>query len=172
MPHRTSPERSFHMTWQDPKTMTSQALSLGGLAYLQAIVRGELPAPPICDLVGVHFAEAAPGRIVMVLEPSERHYNAFGTMHGGIAATALDSAMGCAVHCALPVSRSYTTLEIKINYLRAVTQRTGPVRVEGTVVHAGRTTALAEGRMLDGAGRLLATGTTTCLIFDVPAAKG
>lgn len=171
MSHRTSPERSFQMSWQDPKTMTAQALALGGLAYLQAIVRGELPAPPICDLAGIEFVEAAPGRIVMMLKPSERHYNALGTLHGGVAATALDSAMGCAVHCALPPSRSYTTLEIKINYLRAMTEQTGPVRVEATVVHAGRTTAIAEGRMLDSAGRLIATGSTTCLLFDLPAAK-
>jgi uncharacterized protein (TIGR00369 family) len=159
------------MTWQDPKATAAQGMALSGLAYMQAIVRGELPLPPICHLVGIRFTEAAPGRIVMVLDPSERHYNALGTVHGGIAATVLDSVMGCAVHCTLPPGRGYTTLEIKVNYLRAITEETGPVRAEGTVVHAGRSTAMAEGRLVDGAGRVYAAGSTTCLLFDLPPAK-
>ena len=162
MSHRTSPDRSFHMTWQDPNTMTSQALALGGLAYLQAIVRGELPAPPICDLVGMEFVEAAPGRIVMVLKPSERHYNALGTVHGGVAATVLDSVMGNAVHCTLPPGRSYTTLEIKINYLRAVTA--GRLTCGGRLVQREGDLAVLESEVFAG-DLLVCKGLGTYMVF-------
>jgi uncharacterized protein (TIGR00369 family) len=172
MSDRPSADRSFHMTWDDPVAAAAHGLALGGLAYLQGILRGEFPQPPICLLVGFRFTEAAAGRVVMTFDPSERLYNPLGVVHGGAAATVLDSVMGCAVHSTLAPGRAYTTLEIKINYLRAMTGQTGPVRAEGTVVHAGRSTAMAEGRLLDGAGRVCAAGSTTCLLFDLPPAKG
>ena len=172
MSNSRSADRTFHMTWQDPKATAAKGLALGGLAYIQALIRGELQPPPITLLMGFRMTEAEPGRVVMVLEPSERTYNPLGTVHGGVAATVLDSVMGCAVHTTLPPGRGYTTLEIKVNYVRAMSEQTGQVRAEGTVVHAGRSTAVAEGRLVDGTGRVYASGSTTCLLFDLPAAKG
>jgi uncharacterized protein (TIGR00369 family) len=161
-------ERSVLVTWQDPLPAARRGLAMSGLDYLRAIWSGELSAAPIARLIGFEFTEIAEGRVAITLAPGERHYNPLGTVHGGIAATMLDTTMGCAVHSTLPRGRGYTTLEIKINYLRAMTEQTGPVRAEATVVHAGRQTAMAEGRIVDGAGRVYAAGTTTCLLFDIP----
>ncbi len=104
----------------------------------------------------------------MNLTPAEYHYNPIGTMHGGILATLLDSVMGCAVHTTLPRGRAYTTLEIKVNYVRAVTDASGELAAEGRVVHTGRRSAVAEGKVTDAKGRLCATASTTCLVFDLP----
>ena len=129
---------------------------------------GTIPSPPIAALVGLSLIEVDEGRIVMCLTPAEFHYNPIGSMHGGILATLLDSVMGCAVHSTLPMGRAYTSLEIKVNYVRAVTNASGELSAEGKVVHAGRRSAVAEGRVTDARGRLCATASTTCLIFDLP----
>jgi len=105
------------------------------------------------------------GRAVFLVEPSEYHYNPIGVVHGGLAATLLDSAMGCTVHSTLPVGASYTTLEIKVNYIRPMSAETGLVRCEANIIHAGGRTAIAEGKIIDTKGKLYAHGTTTCLIF-------
>jgi uncharacterized protein (TIGR00369 family) len=106
----------------------------------------------------------------MSLLPAEEHYNPIGSVHGGIIATLLDSVMGCAVHSLLPQGRGYTTLEIKVNYLRAVTHATGRITAEGSALHLGRQMATAEARLRDGSDRLYAHATTTCLVFDLPPA--
>ena len=108
------------------------------------------------------------GRVTMALEPGEHHYNPLGTVHGGMIAILLDSVMGCAVHSTLPAGRGYTTLEFKMNFLRPVNDRTGLMTAAGNVVHAGRQSAVAEGRLTDAQGKLYATASTTCLVFDVP----
>jgi uncharacterized protein (TIGR00369 family) len=108
--------------------------------------------------------------VVMRLTPAEYHYNPIGTMHGGILATLLDSVMGCAVHSTLPKGRAYTSLEIKVNYVRAVTNESGELSAEGNVVHGGRRSAVAEAKVVDAKGRLCATASTTCLVFDLPQA--
>jgi uncharacterized protein (TIGR00369 family) len=164
-------DRTFSMTWQDPKANAAKGLAMGGKEYMTALMRGEMPAPPIAVLMGFRITEIGEGGVVMVLDPSERTYNPLGTVHGGVAATVLDSVMGCAVHTTLPPGRGYTTLEIKINYLRAMSEQTGPVRAEGKLVHAGRSTAMAEGRIVDSTGKIYAAGSTTCLLFDMPGAK-
>lgn len=115
------------------------------------------------------ISELSEGRAVFVVEPAEYHYNPIGVVHGGVAATLLDSAMGCAVHSTLPVGASYTTLEIKVNYIRPMTADTGLVRCEATIIHLGVRTATAEGKVVDQKGKLYAHGTTTCIIFG-PAA--
>jgi uncharacterized protein (TIGR00369 family) len=115
--------------------------------------------------MGMRFVEIEEGRAVFACEPAEYHYNPLGVVHGGLAATLLDSAMGCAVHSTLPVGVSYTTIEIKVNYLRALTSETGAVRAEGRVIKVGGRVAIAEGRVVDEAGNLYAHGTTTCLIL-------
>jgi uncharacterized protein (TIGR00369 family) len=118
--------------------------------------------------VGLPIAEVGPGRFVMRLTPAEYHCNPIGTMHGGILATLLDSVMGCAVHSTLPKGRAYTSLEIKVNYVRAVTGGSGELSAEGRIVHGGRRSAVAEGKVVDANGRLCATASTTCLVFDLP----
>jgi uncharacterized protein (TIGR00369 family) len=157
--------RSRTVTWSDPLLSAAAAGARSGLDFLQAIATGELPPPPIAELLGFRLAEVAPGRVVFTCEPGEHHYNPIGTVHGGLAATLCDSAMGCAVHSTLPAGTGYTTLEIKVNLVRALTAATGPVRCIGTVLHVGRRTAAAEARLVDAHDTLLAHGTTTCLIL-------
>ena len=146
--------------------MPSPAADEGGLEFLRRIFAPGGPAAPIGELIGMTFVSADHGSVVFGLTPDERHHNPIGTVHGGIAATLLDSAMGCAVHSTLPPGAAYTTAEIKISYVRAMTATTGPVVAEGRVIHAGSRMATAEGFVRDGAGTLYAHGTTTCLVFS------
>jgi uncharacterized protein (TIGR00369 family) len=163
--------REKTITWEDPHATAAATRIMAGIDYFRAVMRGELPPPPIARLLGYTWVEAEPGRIVMALVPAEQHYNPIGMVHGGVAATLLDSVMGCSVHSMLPLGKAYTTLEIKVNYLAAMTVKTGEVRAEGKTVHVGRSTAMAEGRILDAKGKLYAAATTTCLIFDAPPAN-
>lgn len=156
-------ERTF--TWSDPLRGARAARSMTGMEYLQAMMAGEFPPPPIAHTLGFTLDTVEEGRAVFGVEPAEYHYNPIGMVHGGVAATLMDSAMGCAVHSRLPAGVGYTTLEMKINLLRAITMDTGPVRCEGTVIHLGRTTALAEAKMTDAQGRLLAHATSTCMLL-------
>jgi uncharacterized protein (TIGR00369 family) len=158
-------ERTRTVNWEDPRALAEAARGLSGLEYLQKIVAGDLPRPPISALMNFGLAELGEGRAVFTVEPAEYHYNPIGVVHGGLAATLLDSAMGCAVHTMLPAGAGYTTLEIKVNYVRALTAETGIVRCEAQVIYVGGRTATAEGRILDESGKLYAHGTTTCIIF-------
>jgi uncharacterized protein (TIGR00369 family) len=157
--------RTRTITWADPRALAETGRGLSGLEYLRKIVAGDLPRPPIGALMDFQLAELGEGRAVFTVEPAEYHYNPIGVVHGGLAATLLDSAMGCAVHSMLPAGAGYTTLEIKVNYIRAMTSETGRVRCEASIVHLGGRTATAEGRVLDKEGKLYAHGTTTCIIF-------
>ncbi len=157
--------RTRTISWQDPRAQAETARSLSGLEYLQKIVAGELPRPPISALMNFGITELSEGRAVFTVEPAEYHYNPIGVVHGGLAATLLDSAMGCAVHSTLPAGVGYTTLEIKVNYIRPLTAEMGIVRCEAKVIHIGGRTATAEGRVLDASGKLYAHATTTCIIF-------
>ena len=150
---------------RDPVEVAAQGLQLSGMDYIQAIFRGELPAPPISELMGFRGVSAEPGRAVFEMEPGSQHYNPIGSVHGGVALTLLDSAMGCAIHTLLEVGVGYTTLELKTNFVRPMTAGMGIVRCEGTVIHAGSRVATAEGRVTSRDGKLLAHGTTTCLIL-------
>src|SRR5215510_14085579 len=143
--------------------------SYDGLGFLKAIVNGTVPNPPISELLGFHLIEVEEGRAVFEGVPEFRHYNPIGTVHGGFAATLLDSAVGCAVHTTLAKGEAYTTLELKLNMVRPLTDKTGEVRAEGRIIHRGRTVATAEGHLKDAAGKLYAHATTTCMIFP---AKG
>ena len=149
----------------DPHALAARGRELSGMDYVRAIFAGELPPPPIATLMGFRGVEAEPGRAVFEILPGDEHYNPIGSVHGGVALTLLDSAMGCAVHTLLEAGVGYATLEVKANFVRPITSETGLVRCEGTVLHAGSRVATAEGRVVDVAGRLLAHGTTTCLIM-------
>ena len=144
-----------------------QARTLDGLTLMTGVMDGRFPAPPIAQALGFTIAEVDPGRVVFTYTPVFAHYNPLGTVHGGIAATLLDSVMGCCIHTTLKAGVGYTTVEIKVNYVRAMTDRTGPVRVEGKIINVGSRIATSEGRLYDAAGKLLAHGTTTCLIFPM-----
>ena len=158
-------ERTRTVKWEDPGPLSEAARGLSGFEFLQKIVSGELPPPPLAALMNFALVELHEGRAAFAVEPAEYHYNPIGVVHGGLAATLLDSAMGCAVHSTLPAGAGYTTLEIKVNFIRAMTAETGRLRCEAKVVHVGVRTATAEGRVIDEAGKLYAHGTTTCLIL-------
>ena len=159
--------RSLTVTWEDPIAAFEAGQKLATpLDYMRAIRDGHLPAPPIAKLLSMDLVEVEAGKAVFQLTPAEQHYNPIGVVHGGIAFTMLDSAMGCCVQTMLPAGKGYTTLEIKANLVRAITLKTGPIRATGKVVHMGRQTATAEGRIEDAAGKLYAHGTTTCIILD------
>ena len=158
-------DRTRTVTWEDPRPLAEAGRGVSGLAFLQRIVSGELSPPPFAALLNFDLVEVSDGRATFAVNPAEYHYNPIGVVHGGLAATLLDSAMGCAVHSMLPAGAGYTTLEIKVNFIRAMTAETGRVRCEAKIVHSGARTATAEGRIVDEAGKLYAHGTTTCLIL-------
>jgi len=158
-------ERTRTVSWEDPAPGTEAARGLSGLEYLRAMRRKELPGPPIAGLLGFGFAEVEEGRVVFECEPAEYHYNPIGSVHGGLACTLFDSAMGCAVHTELPAGVGYTTVELKVNFLRPITTATGRLLCEGKTVHVGGRIATAEARLTDGSGRLYGHATTTCMIF-------
>lgn len=143
-----------------------EAFGRSGMEMFEAIFAGELPPPPINDTVDMLAVHVEPGAAVFQGRPQRRHYNPLGIVHGGWFATLLDSAVGCAVHSTLPAGKGFTTLELKVNMLRALNDQVPLVRAEGRVIHAGRQVATAEGRIVGPDGKLYAHATTTCLIFD------
>lgn len=150
----------------DPEMLGSMA----GLDLLHAMLRGELPGPPIARTLDFTLAHAERGFVVFTGKPQHMHYNPLGSVHGGYHATLLDSAMACAVHSTLAAGQVYTSLEIKINFVRALTDAAGPIRAEGRVINVGRQIATAEGKLIDANGKLYSHGTTTCFVFPAGAA--
>jgi uncharacterized protein (TIGR00369 family) len=156
-------ERTF--SWDDPAAIAASAAGLSGAEFLSAIAEGRIPPPPLMralDFDGVSFGD---GTAAFRLTPREFHYNPIGTVHGGVFATLLDSACGCAVHTKLPAGVFYTSLDLSLKFLRPVTVDTGPITAEATVVHLGRRTALAEARLTDDAGKIYVTATSSCLVI-------
>ena len=138
---------------------------MSGIDFLRAIRDGKLPPPPIATLLGFSLVEVEPGHAVFEVLPGEQHYNPIGVVHGGLAMTLLDSAMGCSIHTHMPAGAGYTTLEAKTNLIRAITSQTGKLRAIGAVLHLGGRVATAEGRLVDAAGKLYAHATTTCMVL-------
>jgi uncharacterized protein (TIGR00369 family) len=167
----SSRERQRLVCWSDPLALADAGRSMTGMQYLTAIRDARLPHPPLAQLIGFTFDEAAEGLVVLSMAAAEEHYNAVGSLHGGVVAALLDTAMGCAVHSRLPVGRGYTTLEIKVNYVARLTEAAGRLRAEGVVIHLGSRIATAEGRLFDASGRLCAHGLTTCLLLDASPAR-
>jgi uncharacterized protein (TIGR00369 family) len=149
-------------------TPTEVMAGMAGVDFVRAIFEGRLPAPPIMQTIEPFDSTVEPGVVVMHSVPGFRHYNPIGSVHGGYAATLLDSAMGLAVHSMLPPGTGYTTLEFKVSFIKGMTKDTGPVRSEGRILNVGRRAATAEARITDSKGRLLAHATTTCLMFEIP----
>src|SRR5215472_3533306 len=164
-PRLSEGDRTRVITWEDPAAAVQTGRTNSGIAYLKAMQAGELPPPPIAVLMDMWIAGVSEGRVVFAFEPAEYHYNPLGTVHGGVMATLLDSALGCAVQSMLPAGTSYTTLELKVNYLRPITTKTGTVYCEGKIIHLGGRVATAEARLTGAGDKLYAHGTTTCLIL-------
>ncbi|MEM1278405.1 MAG: PaaI family thioesterase [Pseudomonadota bacterium] len=141
---------------------------ISGYDFLSGILEGKYPAPPIAKTLDYRMSEVTEGRVVFSGQPQFMHFNPINSVHGGWFGVLLDSCMACAVQSVLPAGKGYTTLEYKVNILRAATVDTGPLDAIGTVIHAGRRVATAEGRMVDAGGKIYATGTTTCMIMDLP----
>ncbi|WP_406374986.1 PaaI family thioesterase [Streptomyces sp. NBC_00647] len=159
--------RSRTYDWEDPAVPAAAVGRYSGLDFLREMQAGRLPAPPISATLGMTLEEVEHGRVVFALVPGEEHYNPIGSVHGGVYATLLDSAAGCAVQSVLPPGTGYTSLDLTVKFLRPITVDTGKVRAVGTVVNSGRRTALAQAELFDAADRLLAHTTSSCLLFPV-----
>jgi uncharacterized protein (TIGR00369 family) len=159
-------QRSRTYGWADPAALRDSGAGMSGLEFIKAIFEGRLPPPPIAATMDFTGAEAEEGRVVFVGEPGEFLYNPIGVVHGGYALTMLDSALGCAVQTMLAQGEGYTSLETSVNFVRPITAETGRVRCEAKILHRGGRIATAEGKLTaEKSGKLLAHGTTTCLIF-------
>lgn len=162
----TEPVRERRVRWTDPSDAFRRGSELSGLDYLRAMASGELPAAPISALMSIEPLAVDEGRVSFAATPGEQHLNPIGVVHGGLVLALLDSAMGCAVHTTLPAGTGYTTVEIKTNFVRAVRPDAARIVATGTVVHRGGRVATADGRVVrEGDGKLVAHGTTTCLIL-------
>lgn len=153
------------ISWVDPRPQAVQALTMTGLDYLQAMIEGKIPAPPIASHINMEFVNVSPGEAIMAATPDESHYNPIGSVHGGFFATLLDSVCGCAVQTTLPAGTAYTPLDLNVNFLRGITSDTGRVIAHGRVTKPGSKAAFVEADIRDADGRLLATATSTCLVF-------
>jgi len=159
--------RERTISWEDPLEVASRGAELSGLEAMRQVAAGALPPPPIAVLFDMSIVEVEDGRCVFALHPAEWMFNPIGSVHGGVAATLLDSCMGCAVHSTLPAGVAYATTDLQVRYLRAMTAETGRVLAEGSVVHRGRRQATAEGRLyVEESGKLIAHATTGCIIFS------
>jgi len=148
----------------EPPTAADRKV-MSGLEYMRRVAGGEKRGAPMVRLLGMRLTEVDEGRVVLQGELQREFENGLGIAHGGFAATMLDTALSCAVNTVMPAGKIFTTLEMKVNYVRAVTRQAGVLTCIGTVVHAGKTTAIAEGRIVDAGGKLYAHGTVTCILF-------
>jgi uncharacterized protein (TIGR00369 family) len=161
--------RSRTVTWYDPMVTAAGVRERSGLEALRALLDRELPPPPVTPLVQMDLVAVEEGRVEFTCTVDESVYNPIGVVHGGLVCTLLDTVAGCAVHSTLPQGVGYTSIELKVTYLRAVTQASGPLTAVGTVVKPGRRVAFAEGQVLDATGRLVATASSSLLVFPLPA---
>jgi uncharacterized protein (TIGR00369 family) len=160
-------QRSKVVTWHDPGPTTAKGLSMAGIDYFRAMIDGVLPGPPIAGLMEFAMTEAEPGRVVFTCRPDESAYNPIGAVHGGLVCTLLDSVAGCALHSTLPKGKGYTSVEIKVSYLKAVRLSSGLLTATGTVVKSGSRVGFTEGVVTDESGAVVATATSTLLVFDL-----
>ena len=160
-------ERQRLITWDDPAVGVAAMPSMSGLDYLHSMMAKELPPPPMGQLLNMTLVEAAPGTATFTCHPDESHYNPIGAVHGGLVCTLLDSALGCAVQTTLPKGVGYTSIEIKVNYLRPIRAGNGLLTCVGVVSKAGSRVAFADGTVTDASGKLVATATGSLLVFPI-----
>ncbi len=157
--------RTRTYSWTSPAEHAALLAGKGGLELLRGMAAGELPPPPIMNLIDLSGMEVEEGSVTFYLDPQEFHYNPLGTMHGGVISTLLDSAAACSLHSTLPAGVGYTSLDLNVKFLRAVTVGSGRLSCKGSVLQKGRRTALTEARLTDTEGRLIAHATSSCMIF-------
>lgn len=165
----TDGERSRTITWHDPMIGARAMATMSGLEYMQALLDGTVPPPPIISLMDMRPVAVETGSVTFECEPGESHYNPIGAVHGGFACTVLDSVAGCAVQTTLPQGMGYTSLEIKVNYLRPLSTKTGPLTAVGRVIKPGNRVAFAEAEIRDAEGKVVATASSTLLVFPLPS---
>lgn len=158
--------RQKTVTWYDPLKAAAHSAGMSGIEHLRAIMNGSLPPPPIAAHFDFGPSSVEPGKVTFTCTPDESAYNPIGLIHGGLVCTLLDSVTGCAVQSTLPAGVGYTSIEIKVNYLRPVHGHTGEMVAHGWVTKPGRRVAFAEGDVCDAEGKLLATASSTCLIME------
>ena len=159
-------QRTRTHSWSDPLATAGAVRDLPGLEAIRMVAAGELPPPPIAELLDFEITLVEPGRVIFAIEPAEWMYNPIGSVHGGVAATLLDSSLGCAVHTVLEAGQRYTTTDLHVHYVRAMTASTGRVLADSRVVHVGRKLGTAEGRLYAEDGeKLFAHATTSCMIL-------
>ena len=169
VPESWGEPRSRTVTWYDPLRTAAGAMERSGLEALEALRDGVLAPPPIVPLMQMDLIGVEEGRVEFSCVVDESVYNPIGVVHGGLVCTLLDTVVGCAVHSTLPKGLGYTSIELKVNYLRSVSAASGPLRAIGRVVKPGRRVAFAEGEVLDAAGRTVATASGSLLVFPLPA---
>ncbi|MES2591235.1 MAG: PaaI family thioesterase [Bacteroidota bacterium] len=159
-------ERTRTFSWNDPSIGAQQASQMSGMEYIEAMLNKQLPGPPVIETLDFKLKSIEPGKAVFSFVPAEFHYNPIGSVHGGVISTILDSAMGCSVHSLLPKGKAYTTLELKVNFLRAITKENAELFAVGKIIHCGNKTALVEAQVIDSQNKVYAHGVSTCLIFN------
>lgn len=159
--------RSRTVTWQDPSATAASIRELSGLDGIQAVIDGVLPTPPLERLLQFSFTEVGHGRVTAICVPDESAYNGFGTVHGGVLCALLDVVSGSALHSTLAKGKGYTSIEIKVSFLRAVRTNTGTLTATGTLVRGGSRVGFTEGVIVDAGGNPLASSTSSLLIFDL-----
>ncbi|MER7682860.1 PaaI family thioesterase [Streptomyces sp. NPDC096934] len=161
--------RTREYSWENPETSAATLGRTSGLSFLRDMMTGRIPGPPISAALGFTLVEVESGRAVFTMKPGEEHYNPIGSVHGGVFATLLDSAAGCAVHSALPAQTGYTSLDLNVKFIRPITIDTGEIYAVGTILNQGRRTVLAQAQLFSAEQKLLAHATSSCMIFPVPA---
>lgn len=162
----TTTNRSRTYEWDDPLAGASKARTMSGMEYLQAMNSGEIPLPPLLYTLGFSKPEIVEGEAIFLFEPQEYHFNPIGSVHGGVITAVLDSAMGCTLQSVLPKGTGYTTLELKVNFLKGINLRTPTLYSKGKIIHKGKTTALVEADLRDKEGTVYAHAISTCMIFN------
>jgi uncharacterized protein (TIGR00369 family) len=163
--HKKETDRSLTVTWADPGTHAWDPKAVSGLAFLRGVQSGKIQPPPAARLVGYRISRVDPGRTIFELDPAEHHYNPFATVHGGILSVLLDTSMTSAVMSRLQEGHACSTLEMKTNFIRPVTAKTGTVQCEARTIHLGSRMATAEAKITDAEGTLYAHAVSTCIIF-------
>jgi len=153
--------------WTNPLEMAAKAKTMSGFDFLNGILKGDIPPAPIAETLDFYPLSLEKGKAVFEFEPKEFHYNPIGSVHGGVITTVLDTVMGCSLQSYLPQGVAYTTLELKVNFLKAVTINDGKMKSTGKIIHLGKTTALVEADLKDEAGKVYAHGVSTCMIFNI-----
>ena len=157
--------RTKTISWQDPMEGAQKAAGMSGMEYLQAMADGQIPMPPLVHTLDLQAVSFERGQAIFSFIPQEFHYNPIGTVHGGVITSILDSAMGCSLHSLLDAGTAYTTLELKVNFLKAITIKTGKLQAIGKMIHSGNRTALVEGQLIDSNGTIYAHAVSTCMIL-------